>query len=569
MFLGVLLFSVAIALSGGQFFEHGSDPSFVAVLKGVFTTSHPRLSNNDGNWILIQYIFRSFYTYYPDQDWYGITLIFAFSLSTFILLKIIATPLNKVKNNTLQTILFVILLIMMFENFALLEFTRIAILSSFFGLLLIVTEIKRSGDNEKVNIPRMALGLSSFILGGLIRYQSAMLSFSVVLPLTIVYLYRGYFSLRQLFTYLSWPILFLFLCTTYVGIRWDRAWDKTPDYGGYLISLWDVHSTKKNLKLDSQADSLMYHVVADLHFVNDPKNLNPVFFEKIKVPYTDKKIESIPELLFNKIDYTSKFNEQAYFYMSKHWGWVLLLFCIAFLATFFSTDLGRISHRWDTIILFIYYSGLYIAIAIFLKMEERLFCPLFLSFCVIFTLLAKQVNYKSYKFVLLHFIVLVLSIIALRIEFRDFKKQFSARKNEVLYIKEIFQYIGSRNEKYIFIDQLSDQIYLSPMQKDPLLKDKFYLSIDNYCFFLCPTYHEKMKLITGGNDVCDYLRFCRANSTDCIMISERKRLDEIITYFNYMYDLNLKYKPVGIDLLEIHQGNKSGLDSLQAFKIVS
>ena len=564
LFVFILILCVILPLAGGQYYEHATNPGSIAVLKGVFSTSPSRLSNNDGQWIFIHYLFWFFYTLCPGIDWYGIMMVFSCSLFLFIFIKII--KLTYINNKSLpQLTVLVIVMLLQFENIALLDFTRPAFFLSFIGLLLMLTSMESAedsgGNNSKLFLP----GFFSFVFGCLIRHQPGILSLILILPLAAIYIKRKRLSLFRFSKYMA-PVFFVVVfLQVLMGIRWDKGYDKTPEYGGYLISLWDVDNETKTVHLSTKEDSLIYHLVKDLHFFSDPKNINPDFFKKIGVPYTDKKIQSFSVILSNKVNYSKKFKEQGLYYINEHIGLVLFLFAVAGLAIFSSTK-GKIRVEKSVLLLLTGYIFLYFFIAVFLKMEERIFCPMAISICTVFALLIDTDNnllVKTRPVIVLWFLLL-LSFAG--IELLSFEKLFTARKEEVKYIESIFDTLSARSEKYQFIDQISDQIYLYPFQKDPLRKDKFYPTIDNYGFFVCPTYDDKMKLITGGRDTKEYLEFVASHPNDCIVVSERKRLEELLNYFNYMYHLNLKFYPVINDLRQNYKG-ESNLHPFGLFKV--
>ncbi len=564
LFILILIICGLLPLTGFQFYEHGTNSGSIAILKGVFSTVPMRLSNNDGNWILIHYLFRFFYTRFPNIDWYGITIVFSCALSIFLYIQIAKWAYARNKNRILLIIL-ILIFVLLFENILILDFTHVAFLLSFLGLLIILcylTSLQAGLNNFKFFL----LGVFAFMLGSLIRHQPGILSFIIVLPVAAIYLKRNHFTLAQYSKYMALPVLFLVASTIFTGIRWDKGYDKIPEYGGYLISLWDVHSEKKTVHLNSKEDSLIYHVITDLHFFSDPVHINAAYFEKIGVPFTDKKIQSLSVILSNNIDYKRKFKEQGLYYIDEHAGLVLFLFTVAMLAIFSSAN-GKIRIKNWVVLLLAGYLLLYFFIAVFLKMEERIFGPMAISFCTIFALLIETDNTSIVKTRPLFALWFLLLLFFTGIELVSFEKRFRARKEEVAYIGSIFEGLGARSEKYQFIDQISDQIYLYPFQKDPLRKDKFYPTIDNYGFFVCPTFDDKMQSITGANNTKGYLEFLASHPDDCIVVSEQTRLDELLKYFNYMYHLNLRCYPVIRDLRQTYKGEKHNLPQFGLFKV--
>lgn len=560
-FAFIVVAFIALAIMGGQYYDHASDPAYVAVFKGIFAQGPWRLSNNDGQWIGLHYLIHYLYKFSSTIDWYGGIIILLCALSAFLMLKIIG---QAQKEGKFTVAIVALVLLLSFENLILLEFTRIASLLSFLGILLVVYHLKintGTGVNRKIII----FGLVAFILGCLVRHQAGILSFILILPVTGIYLGAGDFSLRTLLKYFAVPLLFLGALLVFVSIRWDESWDKTPEYGGYMISLWDVDFPKGQLQLKSKEDSLIHQIVTGIQFTNDPQNINPGFFKKIGVPYTDKKLQSAATILSNKVNYKQKFKHVGVGYIMKHPGWSLLFLATMLIALFS----WRQNRRFQAalIVLFLLYVALYFFIAVLLKMEERIFCPFVFSCTLVYAMLINGKSSKDFRGWSLASILLLSAFTLIELTF--FYDRFAKRKNEADYIASILHILRARPEKNIFLDHISDQVYLSPLQKDPLDINKNYPTFDNYFFFLLPTYQQKMYEITGNNSSTGYLKFATEHPADCLFISDEKRLTEILGYFNHMYNLQLRYKVIVPDLRKFYTGNTDQLEPLGLFKIIN
>jgi hypothetical protein len=558
-FLTMLVF-VLLAMLGVQCYDHASDPAYVAVFKGVYANEPGRLSNNDGQWIGLHYLIHALYTISTDVDWYGFFILLFCTLIVFLLLQII---LRARKQGNYPFVILLLLSIVSLENLVLLEFTRIAFMLATTGLALVIYHIK-AGSGTVVNRTAVALGLVAFILGCLVRHQAGILSFILLLPVAFIYLVAHYTTIVSVARAFVIPVIFLGALLVFVGIRWDESWDKTPEYGGYMISLWDVDFPKDQLSLNTEADSLIYKIVTGIQFTNDPKHINPDFFRKIGVPYTDKKIQSASTIVSNKVNYRQKFTYVGVGYIMKHPGWSLLLVMVALIAVI--SWRGNARMQVVVLLLFAGYVLLYFLIAVLLKMEERIFCPFVFSCALGLALLInarkeERINQTNMSML---FLLVVLAVL----EGVFIYGRYTARKNEAAYILTVLDMLRSRPEKNVFVDRISDQIYLWPLQKDPLDKRKVYPTLDNYFFFLLPTYNQKMEDITGGTSVIDYVNFAADHSNDCVFVSNSERLTEVLSYFNFMYGTDFKCKAVIPDLRSYHKGNTERLEPLGFYKIV-
>lgn len=558
-FLTMLVFAL-LAMAGVLCYDHASDPAYVAVFKGVFASQPGRLSNNDGQWIGLHYLIHALYTISANVDWYGAFILLFCTLIVFLLLQIILRARNQ------SHYLFVVLSllsILSLENLVLLEFTRIAFMLATSGLALVIYHMKVA-PGMAINRTAVMVGLVAFILGCLVRHQAGILSFILLVPVAFIYLAARYTTPVSVARVFAVPLVFLGALLVFVGIRWDESWDKTPEYGGYMISLWDVDFPKDQLHLNSGADSLIYKMVTGVQFTNDPQHINPHYFKKIGVPYTDKKIQSASTILSNKVNYRQKFIYVGVGYITKHPGWSVLLLIVA-LAAVVS---WRRNVRMQALVLLLFagYVLLYFLIAVLLKMEERIFCPFVFSCALGLALLVN--TQKEERVNQTNTIWLLMLVVLTVVEAVFVYGRYTTRKNEATYIQTVLALLRNRPEKNVFVDRISDQIYLCPLQKDPLDKRKVYPTLDNYFFFLLPTYNQKMKDITGGTSVIDYVNFAADHSDDCVFVSNSERLTEILGYFNFMYGTSFKYKAVIPDIRNYHKGNTERLEPLGFFKIV-
>ncbi|MDX2003023.1 MAG: hypothetical protein SFW35_11360 [Chitinophagales bacterium] len=358
------------------------------------------------------------------------------------------------------------------------------------------------------------------------------------------------------------PITFIVLLMIYTSIRWEKDIDMTPEYGGYLINLWDIHPDKKQFNLADKGDSLALEMVSQHFFVNDPKHINPDYFKRIGVPYADKKLQSMGTLLGNKVILLEKIEHVALYYMNKHVGWLLMFLLILFVALRSWVGSSKFLF-WSTLMVALAYLLLYFCISVFLKMEERIFCPLFLSFCLALTMLIKPTRFNA------SFLKPIVGIASICLIFQlwELGMKYRQRNSEIRYLTHVWSTLEKRPEKLQFVDYISDQMILKPLQSSLQSAQKQYPTIDNYCFFLAPSYSKMMKSLTGADELQGYLSFVADNPDECIMISNEQRISAILEYANYRYHTNFKAYPIIRDLRNGTELQQNSLEPLGIFKL--
>jgi len=550
-FLAIFALFASLPFLGFQFYEGHTDPGILAYFNCIITSIPDHLPN-DGNWKYIGHLFAQLYTSFPTFDWYGFTMILFSSLAAFIFIQNIQLLHKTLPTNAMGNSVRVVLIGCFFlylENIVLLEFTRMSFSLGFMGFLSIATyPLAKAKNKTNLNFP--LLGLLAVVLSGLVRIQPALLSLVVVLPLFIFFWMQSKTTFSQAAKNLILPIAFLSILVSISNVAETQTDKDIVENAGYLINIWDVKPTESDFKLENKIDSLTYEM-AKIHFMNDIENINSVFFEKIGVRYTRKQVSSIANLLSNNISIINKFKDQGIGSMKRHSGWSALLLAIFLLAAW--TNRSDRPRLIQITLMLGYFLTLYFSIAVFIKMADRIFSPLFLAFCVsmAFMINPKEITTGPLKYSRIYtgFSFLLIGLILLEMSFSI--NLFQTRKADVSYRNTVLKYANKLDVKYQFVGFVSGWLYSKPFQQEDIINPKTtYLSIDNQAFCYIATYKEKMKNETGHSSAEGYWKFMKANASDCVIISEEGRLNKIVEYVNLQYNLNLKIEPIIVDFKE-------------------
>jgi len=568
LFLLILALFSLLPLLGFQYYEGNTDPGIVTYFNSIITSKPHALPNVNGNWKLISHLFAELYKVFPHFDWYGFTMILFGSFAAFTFLKILRIHWERLSSSQFglgQKVILSGIFLLFLENILILEFTRMAYVLSFTGFLMIIYPFFNNPSNVSTNY-LMGWGWLAILLGGLVRTSPAILSFIVIIPLLCFFWWKNKIPLALVAKTFSLPILFVILLIALSDIKWNQMDRYTVSYAGYLINVWDV-GQKDDLQLSSRGDSLTYQVTM-MHFMNDFENINPAFFEKIGVPYTRKKINNLPNLIFNDVRVLKKIREEGLHFLERHIGWTIFFVIITIIALWSNFEHG---YEWLYIVaVFIGFLLIYFMIAIFMKMADRIISPMFFSFSTILAFLIPNFEKPSQdtkpSFLSLLIVCSVLSVVSIEASFSG--DLVANRKRKVHYHNQFLNKLSSLDKQYQFVGYISSWFYSKPFQQPHTNPKVTYLSIDNQGFCFVPTYWERMKQVTGGESVEEYWQFMKDHSEETIIVSEKERIEKLVQYFNYQYNVEMKVEPIISDFRKHYNGKARDVKPVGIFKIM-
>ncbi len=567
VFLSMLLLNI-INL---QYYEGHTDPGISAYFNSVITIP-PNVLPNDGNWKYIGDLFTQLYIWKPHLDWYGFSVMLVSSFVMFVFLKIIKLMWDMTPHTSIGYLIrfgTICCLGLHLENIVLLEFTRLSQTLGFMGFFTLVAYPALTTGSRVVG-SYVLTGWLAVILSGLIRIQPAMLSLAVVAPIALVLLWNRKIRPSTLIINFFPPLIFLVFLALKANDVKTQSDQLVVDNAGYLINIWDIEPNEADFKLMDEKDSLTY-TMAKLHFMNDIENINPAFFEKIGVQYTNKQLNSVTNLLTNNISIFNKLKSHGVWYLERHIGWSITLLGLWLLTL--------LAHRHNPVLLtqavlmLIYFTGLYFGIAVFIKMADRIFSPLFLAFCACLLLHSMlgggASNVREVRlFGIFQLTIGILLILGLFSELRFSLNLFHERRTEIKYYDTVLGYANALGVKYQFIGYASGWLFPKPLQTEDRIDQKAtYLSIDNQAFCYMASYQRKMQMVTGHDSVEGYWQFMLDHSDECIIISEQYRLERIVEYFNLQYDLDMKIIPIVSDFKDSYPDPPDNAWSVGIFRI--
>lgn len=565
LFSGLVLVILGMAVSGLAVYELGSDPAFVAVFKGDFTTVPGRTSLNHGNWLFLGHVIQNLYKTNPDFDWYGGAVVILSAFSVFVYAKLI--QVFWMRGWRAQFVFLLFMAPFFLENLFLLEFTRVGFNLSYLGLSALLVSAICYEDPKIQNLAYS--GVIAFVLGALIRTQPALLSFFVATPVALLLVFNR--TARPAVTVNRMVIPFLF-CVFLIGFssfRWDESFDKTPEYSGYVISLYDIEFPKEQLYLASVQDSLVLDMVLDQQFLNDPAIINRDFFERIGVPYTENKIHSFRSMLSNRHRYMDKLNLVGLKFLQNHLGWCLT-FASAFVLTLFAGLVNRdIPHTVGTLLLFLFHTLVYFSISAFLKMEHRVFVPLLVAFVLSFVLHSTSLRKSAFNIYSVSIAIALLMALGYILEVPRFGQRYQNRRVSAEFVERVIQEIHRLGFPVVFMDHLVNRIYGHPFHGSPLAKEFSYPTINNYGFFTDPNYAPRMKQLTGGEDLEGYLEYIERNEQSCLFVSRNlEAMTQFTSYLNLFYDHRFVVRPVVEDFREVLDSDYKDCEPVGVFQLI-
>ncbi len=351
-FLLLLISSLTVPF----YFETGNDVFSKLIASGTFTGVPEGVISSYGSAVLLSDLYAALYRCVPNVPWFDLFNLLFNSVvvaHAWILLK----PIWAQKQIGLSLLVIAIILLLG-QNIILSEPTRIGILLSGTSLMLLFT-------NSKPDTVLKVIIQLFVIIGFLIRIEAGILAF--VLLQMIGFLYapcRKSFILQNLPLYFAVSLLLIF-----INIPRNDAEERYLSIRPYQFSLWDFYPEHEHLNLENYSDSVKL-LTSKQFFLADEQGLSDDFFERIGIVAVDKTPVYLLNYFQNPVVQKNKFLNYAEVYLED-----FLLFIILWLTVFITTVVFS-RNKIKCIIIFLLGLSSLIALAFFMKMEERLFYPL-------------------------------------------------------------------------------------------------------------------------------------------------------------------------------------------------
>lgn len=561
VFIVALLIVRLLPELGLQFYDEGTDSYYQVSIEGLFTAEPESLPAAWGKWTFISKIHQWLYQLCPPWNWYSIIMLAltAWCLQLFVAVILLFLDDGKQwKSRILKTGLMLALGLLIWENVALIQFTRISQFLCFFGLLLMTMSLQLG----KLNWKTVLNGNAAFIIGTMIRLEPGILALGLLLPLAISNMITHDLKVRKLIPLLIAPVLTCIVISYLINNAATESDELTVLHNKFLHNTDGVQYGTNELNISTKADSLAYEITF-AYFMNDPKHLNQEFSDRIGLkPFMSSK--TLTDHVTRVEKFVERWNRNIE-YLYEHIGLVILfvLISVAALIFPFKTDFKFRLAVIGTIGLFVAY---YVIIAGYMKMDHHVFVPLLFCFCFILILLVGS----SSKWKPLQVVLILATAGAITHEFDYLKYHVERKQKETRIMSEYFTRAQQLNKTYMVFDMRAIfRMYTKPFQEIPIQDWSNAASFDNGLIFVLPTYEEKLKKVAGSTDLRENWKFFSERSHETIFLAKGERLKKITAYFNQQYDMDMRVYPYSEELSLFHAANQMDVQHDLGIYVVS
>lgn len=461
------------------------------------------------------YIFLSDFFKFAFTKWglhlFDIFVIFSISLllyNTYLLINESKNRLPLYFKIGLYTLILAIVLQV--------ESTRISILLSGISTLLLFYKSESNISNKLYLIACIILGLCIRIEGG---------------ALSIIFVALVYFVLsnktKVLFVKLAIVILPVILLYSRVNTPFSKQESDYIKLRPYQYSLWDFNKNQ-NINFSSSLDSIIFNTSIQF-FLSDKNKMSPQHFEQIGVLKNDKS----PTDFLNTL--SRKKLDSSQLHINNYKKSLYLIFALSFLFIF-------VYSRQKKQAVFVWIAGLItlLVIWILMKMELRALEP-FLLIILLYSIYIGdlQIETRNRKTTIIFSVLLGFISLLNLVQYYLYQRDMAnSMEKTIVYLNDL-----PENSKII--------INLHPLvswnntifNKNPLLKNKHLLSIDNGLFFLQENYDKYLIELYGSNDY-DVVFKKIADDTCTYFISDRDRMKLLSDYAQNVYGIEWHYRSI-------------------------
>lgn len=489
-----------------------------------------------GKWVLLGNGIGLLYSLAPIINWYSAATLFLYGAITVLFYSCLRLHLDDSNQNPSFYVFLLLLftVLFFFENFAVIQYTRLSYFLCFFGLLnsfLFLLKLQR------LTLLSL-LGCLFFVIGLLIRFEAALLSAIVLTPYIIYTIRYSDIKIKEALTLVSIPafatLIVLGIMTLSNGLNEDVRL-----YNRFLHNADGNRYKHYELNMDNPKDSAAYAITLT-YFMNDPDNINPQFIERIGLCDV-KTAGTLLDLLTDTDRFIVKLKRQGLEAIRLNSG--LILFCfLAFLSSILTvSNKMRVLKTVSMLLLWILFFG----ITGYMKMENRVFSPLFLSASIllIFSLESKRSLAVNQK--ILNLALFVLLSVAIYWQYSSVYQGVTELKSRNSEFENELKRSSSISSKYLVIDSKAmSSIYGSPMEVLPKKFSKEILAIDNGLLFLFPAYKQKMTAHFGSDKLSGVFNRIQEKPNDFLFIAQQDRMIRLLEYFNHQLQMNLSIQPL-------------------------
>lgn len=529
IFLLPILLTLFTFLLYGVYFETNDDTIISLILKGDIQPHGGYYELSYFFYRYMVYFYSALYTAFPAVGWYGISL-FLFNLIAVInLFYVLHVFLSGYFNRYIESaILVLIFFILIFENIAVINFTRTSIILSGSSLLAMSVYLTNKQHPGKIMVSLFCI---MFGISMLIRPMAGLLTFFMLLPFII---YIGIKSKNTIFTFYFCGALLIFTLLLYSSTQFFRPAEEREiiEYGSKVANVVDFDYDIP-VSLTTQRDSLKREAIK-YFFVSDKQTISGGFLDTIS---------SSHYISFSKFTFPrtrAAFIYTFLFLISDYPGCSLLyiLVLIVILISLFKKN------KFDFVFIFIIQIIFFlflVLISILMKLPDRLLFPLYGIFIIsnLFFL-----RYTDIKFILRNFALYSVAFIILSfgLSVRSISPRIGYIKNQNEENSKNFSILGAQfnNSTFIFTHPSSGMFTgIDALENLSLNNNKIFLLIG--WTTILPSHRNELREICNSAELNDFINFIKNNSS-FIIISDEKFNKFLSLYFRVIHNNELNFE---------------------------
>jgi hypothetical protein len=508
VFVSIFLSLLLVSKLGFIFYESFTETHFKFISQGYFFNGKPdAMVNTFGCYIFLGDIFK-----YLAIKWdiylIEVFILFSISLLLFNTYFLINNTKNKLPQSLKIGIYFLTFLIA-----TQIESVKIAILLSGISTLLFLYQ-------SQLTVYKRLYLYACIIIGLCIRIEGGALS---IIFICLVYLVLSKKSLVQ-FAKLAIIILPVVLLYTRVNTPMNLKEAEYIQLRPYQFSLWDFNKDQ-NIDFKSTKDSTIFNSSVQF-FLSDKNKMSPENFKEIGVLKNDKS----PTDFFNTLRQKKLDTSQLHLNIYKQLLYSFFAISFIFIVIF---------SRQKIHVVFIWISGFatLLIIWVLMKMELRVLEP-FLLIILLFSIYIGQLQIEKRD----HKITILFSLLIIIASALNSFQYYSYQKSIAINMDKTIAYLNDLPENSKIIVNLLPLVYWNNtvLKKDPVLKNKQLLSIDNGLFFLQNNYEKYLIELYGSSEYeIVFKKIADDNST--YLVSDSKRMNLLSNYAQQVYGIEWKY----------------------------
>lgn len=531
----VWLLCALLTVTGFQFYEDGMDSIAQTFLSDMLVDGAPVTPFATGKWLLIDRVLIFLGGVFPKVDWYGVVMFLLSGVVAAMLFRVhgVSASANTERTGApFQFLVFGVALLFL-ENLVLMQYTRVAYFICCLPMVLAFIRLRNGIEPTRV---QLLAGGACFIVGALIRMEAAALAIFMMAPLLVFVRPKG-------MGFISTGIRTLLLPLAVVaGVSALMLYPSELDddirlHNRFLHNADGLRHEPAQLGISNRSDSLAYDVTLS-YFMNDPLHINDGLVKRAGImPMTSAG--AIASHLGALERFGQRVRRYVPHYVDRHRGILLFVFCCFMYAMMFPNSA---SDRRGLLLLFLSYAVLAILIAGYIKIEDRVFNPMVLTWAVIALLFSNRDMMAGRG---LGFALTLIVMVSVAAEATALSKIIAEKQEGERSVKRLLEHASVQEAGLVVIDtKVMAQLHQSPFRPVSLPKDVEYFSIDNGIMFLYPGYEARALRLFGTIDTGGMMTQLAACKDTCVLVSSKFRAARVTEYFNLQHGLSLRVKPI-------------------------